>query len=100
MNQNTAYNLDNDEARKFLAYIRTLSSNIIKPPFSKDKVGEFIKNYKKFLKTNKELTISFSPSHSKENIRKLKLKRVTTYNFSPSSTVNRHFWAYRKSRIP
>lgn len=92
------YNLDNDEARKFLAYIRTLSSNIIKPPFSKDKVGEFIKNYKKFLKTNKELTISFSPSHSKENIRKLKLKRVTTYNFRGLQYYNSSEFSFQFDR--
>jgi len=92
------YNLDNDEARKLLAYIRTLPSDIIKPPFGKDKVVEFINNYKNFLEINKELTISFSPSYSGENFRKLKLKRVTTYNFRGLQYYNSSEFSFQFDR--
>lgn len=78
---NRSYNLDNDDSIKLLTYIRTLSPDIAKPPFGRDKVAEFIVNYKKLLDEKDILKTSFSHSQSSAGGRKFKLKRLTTFNF-------------------
>ncbi|WP_373228926.1 AAA family ATPase [Cohnella sp.] len=89
------YDLKDAFSRKLLQHIRRLSDKIIEPPIGQDKVSELIKASQKIIEIEEVVDpLKQSEETSERPHRKLRLKKLSAYNFRGLQNYNSVAFTY------